>query len=29
VTGLGLHLWSQGDYFLAKQLDADAAKDHA
>jgi hypothetical protein len=28
-TGLGLHLWSQGDYFLAKQLDADAAKGHA
>jgi hypothetical protein len=24
-----LHLWSQGDYFLAKQLDADAAKGHA
>jgi hypothetical protein len=28
-TGLGLHLWSQSDYFLAKQLDADAAKGHA
>jgi hypothetical protein len=23
-TGLGLHLWSQGDYFLAKQLDKNA-----
>jgi hypothetical protein len=23
-TGLGLHLWSQKDYFLAKQLDKDA-----
>jgi hypothetical protein len=26
-TGLGLHLWSQADYFLANQLDVDAAKD--
>lgn len=25
-TGLGLHLWSQGDYFLDKQLDADQRK---
>jgi hypothetical protein len=27
--GLGLHLWSQNDYFLDKQLDADRAKDQA
>ena len=24
-VGLGTHLWSQGDYFLARQLDADTA----